>query len=189
MVSFSEQLLVLVIAEAFLDVGCIHIESLPNQFNRPGLNYIKVSFVIRRFDEAIDPKQKYTPRPGVYAVLVRENRLLITFQAQPQPEYQLPGGGIDPGESVLAALHREVREETGWSVSVNRRLGAFQRYTYMPEYDMWAHKICHIYLCRPARRLGMPLEAHHSALWVSFSEAGEILANTGDRFFVRNLRG
>ena len=143
--------------------------------------------MIRRFDEPQQPERRYTTRPGVYAVLLRDDRLLITFQAQPLPEYQLPGGGVDPGESTLVALHREVREETGFSMSVTRRLGAFQRYTFMPEYDMWARKTCQIYLCRPARQLYEPLEAHHSSLWVTLSEAAEILGNSGDRHFVENL--
>lgn len=143
--------------------------------------------MIRRFDEAIVPGQRYKPRPGVYGVLWRDGQLLITFQATPMPEYQLPGGGVDPGESTIAALHREVREETGWTISVTRRLGAFQRYTYMPEYDLWARKSCQIYLCRPARSLGRPLEPHHEPLWVSPAEAVEILGNAGDRYFVQNM--
>ena len=58
-------------------------------------------------------RQSYRLRPGAYAVLIRGGSALLTFQHAPESEYQLPGGGIDPGESPLAALHREVHEETG----------------------------------------------------------------------------
>ncbi|PJN93609.1 hypothetical protein CNY89_19590 [Amaricoccus sp. HAR-UPW-R2A-40] len=63
-------------------------------------------------------------------------------------------GGVDPGESPIRALHREVLEETGWTISIQRRLGAFQRYTFMPEYDLWARKVCAVYLCRPNTSTG-----------------------------------
>ena len=142
---------------------------------------------MRRFDEPIKAGIRYKHRPGVYGVLQRGDRILLTFQSLPEPEFQLPGGGIDPGETLQSALHREVREETGWSMAIRRRLGVFQRYTYMPEYDLWARKICHIYLCRPARSIEPPREADHSAHWFSQAEAMAILANGGDRFFVASL--
>ncbi|MFN4129613.1 MAG: NUDIX domain-containing protein, partial [Paracoccaceae bacterium] len=73
---------------------------------------------MRRFGEPVKPGQKYRPRPGVYAVLIDGAHVLTTHQADPVPEYQLPGGGIDPGEHPVAALHREVLEETGWKIAI-----------------------------------------------------------------------
>ncbi|MEX5727990.1 8-oxo-dGTP diphosphatase [Rhodovulum iodosum] len=146
--------------------------------------------MIRRFGEPVKPGVRYRLRPGAYAVLARGASLLLTHQARPVPEYQLPGGGIDPGESPLTALHREVFEETGWRIRVARRLGAFRRFTYMPEYDLWAEKLCHIYLGQPVRRYGPPSEPGHTALWMPADEAAARLGNAGDRHFVsRLLRG
>ena len=122
-------------------------------------------------------------RPGAYAVLQRGADMLITYQAAPDDEFQLPGGGIDPGESPVVALHREVFEETGWTIGAPRRLGAFRRFVFMPEYDMWAEKLCTIYLARPARRIGPPSEPGHSAHWVSVQAAVQMLGNAGDRHF------
>lgn len=140
--------------------------------------------MIRRVGEPVNPAMRYRQRHGAYAILLREGQMLITHQQDPTPEFQLPGGGIDPGESVLTALHREVREETGWRISSPRRLGAFRRFTYMPEYDLWAEKICHIYLARPVTRAGPPTEAGHAAIWTNPQVAAEILGNDGDRLFV-----
>ncbi len=137
--------------------------------------------MIRRFGEAVKPGQTYRRRPGVYAVLRLGDDLLATHQQAPTPEFQLPGGGIDPGEHPIAALHREVYEETGWRIAIDRRIGAYRRFTYMPEYDRWAEKICTIYLARPVRRLGPPSEPGHTAVWMSVSQAMELLANDGDR--------
>jgi 8-oxo-dGTP diphosphatase len=137
--------------------------------------------MIRRFGEAVKPGQKYRLRPGVYAILLSPDGLLLTHQAQPIPEYQLPGGGIDKGENPIAALHREVWEETGWHISTPRRLGAYRRFTFMPDYDMWAEKLCTIYLARPVMRMGPPAEAGHTALWVAPDQGLALLDNVGDR--------
>ncbi|KUF09556.1 NUDIX domain-containing protein [Pseudoponticoccus marisrubri] len=138
-----------------------------------------------RLGQPPDPDRRYVLRPGVYAILPRHDALLLTHQAIPWPEVQLPGGGIDPGEQPLAALHREVYEETGWRIGRPRRLGAFRRFTYMPEYDLWAEKLCIIYSALPVRPLGVPSEPGHHALWMSARQAAEELGNPGDRAFVR----
>lgn len=137
--------------------------------------------MIRRFGEAVKAGQRYRRRPGVYAVLLDGDAVLTTFQQDPLPEFQLPGGGIDRGEQPIAALHREVFEETGWKIQVARRLGAFRRFTYMPEYDLWAEKLCTIYLARPVLRHGPPTEPGHTAVWLSAGEALARLGNVGDR--------
>lgn len=141
--------------------------------------------MIRRFGETPEPGRRYTRRVGVYALLPRGGSLLLTCQIEPGPDLQLPGGGIDPGESPVAALHREVFEETGWSIAAPRRIGAFRRFTFMPEYDLWAEKICLIYRARPVRRQGPPTEAFHEAVWMNAGDAVQMLGNAGDRHFAR----
>lgn len=137
--------------------------------------------MIRRYGEPIVAGQRYRRRPGVYAILPRDGQLLVTHQAEPVPEFQLPGGGIDPGEQPIAALHREVWEETGWHIGAPRRLGTFRRFTFMPEYDRWAEKVCTVYVARPLLRIGPPAEAGHDAVWLPVSRALRMLANPGDR--------
>ena len=137
--------------------------------------------MIRRYGEPVKPGQSYGRRPGAYAILLRGDRILVTRQAAPIPEFQLPGGGIEPGEQPLAALHREVLEETGWRIALIRRIGAFRRFTYMPDYDRWAEKLCAIYLARPILRLGPPSEPGHTAVWLPVRAALTALGNQGDR--------
>lgn len=141
--------------------------------------------MIPRIGTPPKPEVTYQRRTGVYAILPRDGDLLVTHQEHPDNELQLPGGGVDPGEQHLRALYREVLEETGWSIAAPRRLGAFRRFAYMPEYDKWADKLCIIYIAHPVRRLGPPLEKGHSDLWVSPQMAAKTLGNPGDRFFVR----
>ena len=142
---------------------------------------------MRRFGDSPKPGQRYVPRPGAYAILPRGGRLLLTWQAEPEPEFQLPGGGIDPGESPIAALHREVWEETGWAIAAPRRIGAFRRFAYMPEYDLWAEKLCHVYVARPVIRRGPPMEPGHRAVWLPPAEAAARLGNPGDAAMLASL--
>lgn len=141
---------------------------------------------MRRYGESVRQGQTYRPRPGVYAVILQGSSLLATHQAHPVPEYQLPGGGIDRGEHPIAALHREVLEETGWRIRVKHRLGAFRRFTYMPEYDKWAEKICTIYLADPIRKITEPTEPGHQAIWMPADLGQRLLGNEGDRAFLRH---
>ncbi|MBC7478668.1 MAG: NUDIX hydrolase [Pseudorhodobacter sp.] len=143
--------------------------------------------MIRRYGEVIRAGQKYRRRPGVYAVLYDGQAVLLTHQAEPIPEYQLPGGGIDPGEAPLAALHREVMEETGWHIGPARHIGTYRRFTYMPEYDKWAEKLCQIFVARPTLRLGPPTEAGHRAVWVSGDQALRLVTNEGDHAMLRRV--
>ena len=137
--------------------------------------------MIRRYGPAPVLGKSYQPRHGAYAILPRGASLLLTVQQSPGPEIQLPGGGIDPGESPVQALHREVLEETGWRIAAPRWFTTFRRFTYMPEYDIWAEKICHIYVAHPARELSAPTEIGHAATWMHRQLARECLANSGDR--------
>lgn len=145
--------------------------------------------MIRRVGEPPQRKQTYRLRPGAYAILPLKGRFLMTAQTQPELDVQLPGGGIDPGESPLQALHREVVEEIGWCIAAPRRLGAFRRFVFMPEYDLWAEKLCHVYLARPVRQVAAPIEADHATLVLSGTEALRVLGNDGDRMFLRRYLG
>ncbi len=54
------------------------------------------------------------PRVRVSALLRWQNRVLLCRQEKPGQEYWLlPGGGVEGGESLSAALAREISEELG----------------------------------------------------------------------------
>lgn len=129
-------------------------------------------------------RQRYRLRAGAYALLLRDGEVLLTHQHHPSPEFQLPGGGIDPGEGQINALHRETLEETGWVIGGARRIGAYRRFCFMPEYDLWAEKLCHIWIARPILRLGPPSEAGHTAAWVELRRAARMVADPGAARFL-----
>lgn len=144
--------------------------------------------MIPRYGHPPQPGPRYRLRPGAYALLARDGRLLLTRQATPEPEFQLPGGGVDPGENGLRALRREVFEETGWTIGGLRRLGAYRRFAFMPDYGRYAEKLCHVWIARPILRLSDPIEPHHSTHWASPLAAMRLLADPGAQAFLARFR-
>jgi 8-oxo-dGTP diphosphatase len=64
-------------------------------------------------------------RTAAYGVVTSERGVLLTQlsdSTNAAGQWNLPGGGIDPGESPLEALHREVWEESGQRVADARLL-------------------------------------------------------------------
>jgi len=142
---------------------------------------------LRRFGEPYLREKPYKVRPGAYAILVRDGHILLTHQSHPKPEYQLPGGGIDKGEQVLPALHREIFEETGWAASGLRRVAIYKRFTHMPEYKIWAEKRCSIYIGRPTINRKTELEEHHRAVFVPIDIGLRIISNSADQMFAASI--
>jgi ADP-ribose pyrophosphatase YjhB (NUDIX family) len=59
-------------------------------------------------------------------VVIDQGRVLL-IQREDLKIWALPGGAIDPGESVAQAAVREVREETGLEVELTRLVGIYAR--------------------------------------------------------------
>ena len=58
------------------------------------------------------PRSSLIFRPSAYGIAVRDGAMLLCT-TKSTGKYCLPGGGIDPGESGIDALRREMREECG----------------------------------------------------------------------------
>ena len=117
----------------------------------------------------------------------RGRDILLTRQMTPEPDIQLPGGGIDAGESAIHALHREVFEETGWLIARPKFFGAFRRFVWMPEYELWAEKLCKIFVARPVRPLSDPIEPNHQWYFEDLRSACDDLGNDGDRAMLKRF--
>lgn len=96
-------------------------------------------------------------RKLVVAGLIRDDRgrILLTKRRPDQAlpnQWEFPGGKLEPGESPVAALHRELREEIGVAVELGTVWEAlFHAY---PDFDL----LMLVYPCRIVEGEPRPLE-------------------------------
>jgi 8-oxo-dGTP pyrophosphatase MutT (NUDIX family) len=64
-------------------------------------------------------------RLGCSAALFDEQGRILLTKRRDNGQWCLPGGAVEPGESVAEACEREVLEETGLSVRVKRLVGVY----------------------------------------------------------------
>lgn len=63
---------------------------------------------------------------SVAACIFSEDRQeVLLIKRRDVPIWVLPGGGIDPGESPQAAIVREIKEETGFGVKIEKQIGEY----------------------------------------------------------------
>src|SRR6266496_6623167 len=66
------------------------------------------------------------PSPTVDVVIALPgDRVVLVRRRNPPPGWALPGGFVDPGESVAQAACREAKEETGLDVDLTEILGVY----------------------------------------------------------------
>ena len=65
-------------------------------------------------------------RIGVFALIFDGERILLSHRRDID-WWNLPGGGMEPGETVDEAIRREVREETGLEVEVEHLVGVYSK--------------------------------------------------------------
>ena len=66
------------------------------------------------------PIQPTHPQLAVSAAIFRDGKILLVRRARSPAKgfYSLPGGRVEFGETLHAALHREVDEETGLKIEI-----------------------------------------------------------------------
>lgn len=116
---------------------------------------ITVATSLERARDATDTPavaRQYPARPiaGVGAVIFVEGRVvLIRRRYEPLAgQWSLPGGAVELGETLEAAIAREVREETGLLVEVGQVVEVFDRILLDEARAVRFHFVLVDYLCR-----------------------------------------
>lgn len=115
----------------------------------------------------IEPEthHKVAERLATRAIVLKGQDILLLYTAR-YDDYSLPGGGVEPGESLEQALVRELTEETGaQQIKVIEYVGAFDEYRpwYKAQHDVLFMR-SHCYLCEIAEELtAQSLESHEIA--------------------------
>jgi 8-oxo-dGTP diphosphatase len=136
--------------------------------------------------------RQYPERPivGVGAVIVDDGKVvLIRRKYEPlKGHWSLPGGMVEIGETLEAALTREMLEETGLVVEVGPVIEVFDRITRDEEQRVRYHFVLIDYLCWPSAgslRAGSDVDA---AIWADPVElAGYSLTDKATSVIQRGL--
>ncbi len=119
------------------------------------------------------------------AAIVRHGRVLAARRIRPLDVaggWELPGGKVDPGESVGDAVCREVREELGCDVALVSSLGG--RVPIKTGYELTVHRV-RLVAGEPVPRA----EEHDAVRWLGPEDLDEVAWLPADRPFLPELRG
>ena len=95
-------------------------------------------------------KSRLSFRPSAYALTVHEGKVLMTIMRS-TGKFTSPGGGVDIGETLEDALKREVMEECGVEVVIERQLFFKERFFYYQPLDKAWQVIMCFFLCRSTK--------------------------------------
>jgi len=87
-------------------------------------------------------------RPSVYAVIIKNNKILMLTMRSNGKLY-FPGGGVELGEKMETALKREVKEETGLNIKIEKLLHFKENFFYYNPTKEAFHVFGFFYLCKP----------------------------------------
>ena len=113
------------------------------------------------------------PLVGVGAVVLDGGRVLLVQRGRPpaRGRWSLPGGLVDVGERLEAAVRREIAEECGLIVEVHGLVGAVDRIVRDDEGRVRYHYVLLDYLVTPTAGRA---EAGSDALAVQWCEPDEL---------------
>ena len=99
-------------------------------------------------DQVTLPLEKMIFRNSVYGLILNEGNLLVV-RTRSTGLYAFPGGGIELGEPIVDALHREIREETGITVEMGELATLTEDFFYYNPADEAYHALLLFYWCKP----------------------------------------
>lgn len=115
-------------------------------------------------------KEKPSFRPSVYGLIIHEQKLLVC-NTRSTGKYFLPGGGVNIGEQLEEALHREVLEECGVAIEIERFYAFEERFFHYNPLQVSWQVLAFIYTAKPlstelTNSYAVPGDESKEAEWV-----------------------
>lgn len=98
--------------------------------------------------EKLIAREKLAFRPSAYALIVRNNQILLV-NTRSTGKYFFPGGAVEIGEHLEVALQREVIEETGLEIEVGELFQFKENFFYNDPVDEAYHTFAFVFLASP----------------------------------------
>ena len=114
------------------------------------------------------PGQAYADRPAAFGVAVRDGRIAVAQVTRPgEPSFfDLPGGGVEAGETPEAGMVREFGEEVALTVHPGRLLGRANQYMVRSD-GRPANNLSHLFEAEIAGEApDLKIEADHALVWL-----------------------
>lgn len=115
--------------------------------------------------------EEYKTREGVYALIQGDSGHIVLVGRVDSDLHELPGGGLEGGESHEEGLLRELREELGWSIKIGAYLGKGVQYTRMSPRGRFYKLEGHFYTAEKLREINGKIEEDHEERWLTIDEA------------------
>ena len=115
------------------------------------------------------PVENLVFRPTAYGIVRNDGRILLVNNRRTGKLY-LPGGGVELGERLEAALKREVKEETGLDIE-NIQLLSLQESIFNPHYHTRRHFLYIDFSCTTTSTQVTLNEESQEFAWVALPEA------------------
>ena len=111
--------------------------------------------------------------PAVSAIVPDGDGRILLIRRTDNNYWSIPGGGLEPGESVRQATMREVLEETGIACEVTGLVGIYSDPNHVAAYNDGEVRQ-EFSICFTARVLGGTISTSQESSEVRFVAAGEI---------------
>ncbi|MCM1991272.1 NUDIX domain-containing protein [Oceanirhabdus seepicola] len=126
----------------------------------------------KEFGEKV-PGVQYKERIAAYALILDKwNNIAVINTSRGN---FLPGGGLEKEETLQECLHRELLEETGYKIEIDKFFDKAVLYQYSPKLNCCLKGIGYFYTANLLEKTCESIEEDHNLVWMDIEEASKTM--------------